>query len=172
MSGLLGPGRRKGIPLCVLDMWLVRRTGHQGLLLPTAGQGGEGWDSPEALQGFCQPAPKAREGLGARAGALGFRRSGVPPAARCWGRGRRHCPAQGNFAVLEKTEPSPATFCQVGRGAVAMSRGVQGTLNPGFPTVSLEADGSGLCFSSGQWEGPAGGDRAGGEGGLSGGGFP
>lgn len=88
------------------------------------------------------------------------------------GGGGRHCPAQGNFAVLEKTEPSPATFCQVGRGAVAMSRGVQGTLNPGFPTVSLEADGSGLCFSSGQWEGPAGGDRAGGEGGLSGGGFP
>ena len=55
---------------------------------------------------------------------------------------------------------------------MAMSRGVQGTLNPGFPSVSLDADGSGLCFGSGQWEGPAGGERAGGEGGLSGGGFP
>ena len=78
MSGLLGPGRRKRIPLSVLDMLLIRRAGHQGLLLPTAGQGWEGWDSPAALQGFCQPASKARVGLGARAGALGFRLAGCP----------------------------------------------------------------------------------------------
>ena len=84
----------------------------------------------------------------------------------------RHCPAQGNFAALEKTGPSSGTFCQVGRAAAAMSRGVQGTLNPCFSTLSLEADGSGLCFSSSQWEGPAGGERAGGEGGLNGGKFP
>ena len=80
------------------------------------------------------------------------------------------CP--GQLCSLRESEPAPGTFCQVGRGAVAMSRGVQGTLNPGFPSVSLDADGSGLCFGSGQWEGPAGGERAGGEGGLSGGGFP
>lgn len=121
-----------------------------GPLLPTAGRGGKAGT----------PGAGILPGAGARAGALGSG-EGVPPAARCWQGAGRHSPAQGNFAALEKTGPSSGTFCQVGRAAAAMSRGVQGTLNPCFSLCPwrLTALGSALVPASGRVT--AGGEEAG-----------
>ena len=100
------------------------------------------WHSRDSVSLLLKPG----RGWGLEPVLWGSDEEGVPPAARRWRGGEK------NFAALEKTEPSSGTFCQVGRAAVAVPRGVQGTLNP-CPQLCpwrLTALGSALVPASGK----------------------